>query len=124
MAADPDLPDSAAPLSHAVPAPGRRGQQAVAAYCEAFKARYAKNPIINGKDAGTLARLAKVIGADYQGCLDRYFADGDPFLVKAAHSPALFETRLNALRVNGNGHGKTQGINNKWAGRTFREIGR
>jgi hypothetical protein len=130
-ASDPAPPGPAAHLSPAVaqgaptPAPpARRGHPAVAAYCDAWRTRYGANPIINGKDAGTLTRLAKVIGADYQGCLAGYFADDDPFLVKAAHPAALFETRLNALRVNPNWHGQTQGINKKWAGRTVREIGR
>jgi hypothetical protein len=104
-------PGATDPAAHA---PARSGRLVVAAYCEAFKARYGANPIINGKDAGTLARLAKQIGDDYETCLARYFADSDPFLVKAAHSPALFETRLNALRVNGNGS-RPASISEKWA---------
>jgi len=101
--------------THTAAAPDRPGRLAVALYCEAFKARYGRNPIISGKDAGTLARLAKVIGADYETCLARYFADGDPYLVKHGHSTGLFENRLNALRVNGNGS-RPASISEKWAG--------
>ena len=81
-------------------ASGGAGREAVQLYCDAFRARYGRNPVVTNKSAAVLSRTRARLGdVNYRLCLERYFADGDPFLAKVGHSPEILETRINALLV-------------------------
>ena len=95
-------PGSAATLSQAAaqgaPAPPRPGHPAVAAFCEAWKAKYGHSYDILGKDAKALARLSKKHGfKEYGVRLVRYLMNADPFLVNLKHPATQFESRWNAV---------------------------
>jgi hypothetical protein len=125
---EPAHPGFAARLSHAAAAPARRGHPAIAPYYDRWRATHGKTPAITPKKVGILTRIYKGLGPEapdeYPRLLDALFRSDDRFILENAHSPEVFETKLDTLRVNDNGHGKTQGTNKKWAGRTVREIGR
>jgi hypothetical protein len=115
-------------ISQSAAAPARRGHPAISTYYDRWRATHGKTPTITPKKVGILTRIYKGLGPEapdeYPRLLDALFRSDDRFILENAHSPEVFETKLDTLRVNDNGHGKTQGTNKKWAGRTVREIGR
>ena len=70
-------------------------------YCEFFKLKYGENPTITGKDARIAKRISKL--EDCELLLERYFQSTDPFIIKNAHSLGIFESKINQLRVRGQG---------------------
>jgi len=105
---DPTPPGSANPLHPAAAAPARRGHPAIATYYDRWRAHHGKTPTISPKRVGILNRIYKGLGPEaseeYPRLLDALFSSPDNFIITNAHSPEVFETRLDALRVNGNGH--------------------
>lgn len=77
-----------------------RTQPLVAAYCEAFKARYGTNPPIMGKDSGLLKNVVRSLGLPRSKELIRtYLAMNDAFFLKRRHDIATFALNLNAVAV-------------------------
>lgn len=103
---DPAAPVATAPISPAAAAPGLRGHPAVALYCDRWTVHHGgTSPTITPKRVGILTRIYKKLGAaadaEYAKLLDTLFDSRDAFIVSNAHSPETFETKLDALRVNG-----------------------
>lgn len=80
---------------------GLKAKRLIAAYCEAFKARYGVRPEIDGKDAGTASRLAKG-GISFERLCEliaEFFRMNDPWFVTKRHSLAVFAENLNAVKI-------------------------
>ncbi|MBW2648098.1 MAG: hypothetical protein JRE23_18460, partial [Deltaproteobacteria bacterium] len=77
-------------------------KETIQAYCDLFKIRYGKYPTITGKDSGIVKRLKNV--PDIKLLLERYFQSRDAFIIKNAHSLAIFETKINQLIVQDKGN--------------------
>jgi helix-turn-helix protein len=98
------------PISPAAAAPARAGHAAIAPYYDRWRAHHGKTPTITPKRVGILNRIFKGLGPEaseeYPRLLDALFSSPDNFIITNAHSPEVFETKLDALRVNGNGHAR------------------
>lgn len=71
-------------------------RQVVAAFCEAWRAKYHDTCVVNGKDAAGLARVLKALGmVETLARIARYLGDVDPFVCGTRHSPALFCNQIN-----------------------------
>jgi len=98
---------SGTPQGSAAAAPARRGHPAIATYYDRWRAHYGKAPTITPKRVGILNGIHKGLGpaadVEYPKLLDALFSSTDRFIVDNAHSPEVFQTKLDTLRVNGNG---------------------
>jgi hypothetical protein len=76
------------------------GKEIIAAYCDAFRARYGTAPTITGKDAGIASRLAKDLGQTKAiDLIGAYLSMNDPFFLTKRHDLPTFATNLNAVTV-------------------------
>jgi hypothetical protein len=106
-----DVPTHAAAARNghgpAAAAPARRGHPAIALFFDRWKAQYGKAPTINSKRIGILTQIYKGLGLEapeeYPRLLDALFSSADRFIIDNAHSPEVFQTKLDVLRVNGHG---------------------
>jgi hypothetical protein len=70
----------------------------VAAYCDAWTARYKTQPTLGGKEIGILARLTKEHGTQRASALvAAYLNMTDSFFIKRRHDPAMLITNLQAI---------------------------
>jgi hypothetical protein len=86
-------------------------RNAVAVYCEAFRALYGENPRVTGQDASALKGLLRDLGSDvYEHLIARYFAARtDPSVTSARHPVAFLRARLNGLLAKSTTPGRQPG---------------
>jgi len=72
----------------------------IAAYCQAFKARYNARPILGGKERGVIQRMLKDLPPEkLSAMLQVYLQMHDPWFDKKKHDLATFEQNLNKIAV-------------------------
>lgn len=90
-------PAEVEPVSRAA---GAGTKEFIAAYCEAFRARYGTNPPVTGKDAGIAKNIVKGVGLiRAKGLVETYLGMNDGFYLLKRHDLATLVTNLNAVTV-------------------------
>ena len=107
----------------AKPAKDNKAHLIVKAYCDAYKSRYGKYPIIDGRTQGAANRLAKVLPVDKLHLLLQIYCQmEDKWFVERRHDLSTFEinigkvdlalhaghenTNINWNKIFGEGHGQ------------------
>lgn len=69
-------------------------------YCDAFKARYGTNPIIDGKSAGLVSNVLKVIPLERaQDLVQAYLQMDSPWFKTRCHDLVCFSQNLSLIAV-------------------------
>lgn len=72
--------------------------EAIAHYCDLWKAKHGNSPPISGKDAGIMKRVIQPYGLEKtKQLLDGYFGMPDSFLQQRAHPLELFEGKVKEI---------------------------
>jgi DNA-binding transcriptional regulator YhcF (GntR family) len=72
----------------------------IAHYCEAYKAKYKTNPVIDGRAAGIAQRIVKSIGLEKAKLfIERYLEMNDQWFITKHHDLHTFEGNLNKVAV-------------------------
>lgn len=78
---------------------GSRTQALIARYCELWKARYGRNPVITKRDSGIAKRLAADLGDQAVELLEAYFAMNSSFFQQKAFDLMTFENNLKPIQA-------------------------
>lgn len=78
-----------------------KGNELVAAYCEAYKSRYGVYPIVQGASAGAAKRLSQgpVPISQLVELVRVYLTMDDQWFLTKRHDLAIFEQNLNAVKI-------------------------
>lgn len=72
----------------------------IATYCEAYKAKYTTNPVIDGRASGTAVRILKDVPLEKaQNLIKCYLEMNDQWFITRGHDLITFEQNLNKVEV-------------------------
>jgi len=83
------------------PEMGKKTQEAIAAYCDAFKLRYDVNPMITRKDSGLVRNFVKDFGLEKtKSLLEAYLQMNDAWFCTKSHDIPTFATNITTISTN------------------------